>query len=104
MFNLVVHIKSKDRSNISVLEYHLGEMAKMCPSEPGCIYYKVHKINEKVSEEREKIIDEFLVVETWGSEEDWKNHLQLETYLIHYKESVLPLLERDVYFLEELPS
>jgi len=104
MFNLVVHIKSKDNSNISELTYHLGEMAKRCPLEPGCIYYKVHKITEKTSDEKAKVSGEFLVVETWDSEESWKKHLLMDTYLIHYKNSILPLLDRDVYFLEEFEN
>lgn|GEM_PF-5198337 len=102
MLNLTVHVKVKDNSNIEKFEYHLGEMAKKCPLEPGCIYYKVNKITEKVGSERKKINGEFLIIETWESEEAWKKHLELETYLTHYKTSLIDLLERDVYFLEDI--
>jgi len=102
MFSLSVHVKVKKNSDISKFEYHLGEMAKKCPLEVGCIYYKVNRITEKVDDERKNVMGEFLIVESWESEVAWKNHLQLETYLEHYKNSLVDLLERDVYFLEDM--
>jgi quinol monooxygenase YgiN len=102
MFDLAVHIKVQDHSKLEYFDFHLTEMAKKCPLEAGCIYYKVHKITEKVDIEKREIKNEFLVVETWESEKAWKQHLQLEAYLTHYKESLLPFLERDVYFLDDL--
>jgi len=77
-------------------------MANKCPLEPGCIYYKVNKITEKVDDHRKEVLNEFMIVETWESEDAWKNHLLLDTYLMHYKKCLIPLLERDVYFLKDI--
>lgn len=102
MFNLTVHVNVIDSSHISKFEYHLGEMAKKCPLEPGCIFYKVNKITEKVDDQRREIKNEFLIIESWESEDAWRNHLELETYITHYKNSLSDLLDRSVYFLEDI--
>jgi len=104
MFNLTVHVKVKQNSDISTFEYHLGEMAKKCPLEGGCIYYIVNRITEKVDDKIRDIQGEYMIVESWESEVAWKKHLQLETYLNHYKDALVDLLERDVYFLEDMNS
>jgi quinol monooxygenase YgiN len=94
MFELIVHINPKRSSDKDEFSFHLSKMREVCPKEPGCISWNAFRGTEKSAS--------FFIIENWESKENWEAHLQLPTFKEHCENGLVPLMERDVYFVERI--
>ena len=92
MFELIVHIKAKNTSDRNMISNHLSKMGEACPKEDGCTSWKSFSGTD--------VSASFFIVESWESKEHWEAHLLLPIFKEHYENGLVPLMERDVYFVD----
>lgn len=94
MFNLIVHLKAKEKDYTDNINFHLSEMVKYCPLEPGCILWKAYQ--DKNNDEN------FFIVEEWQTKELWEQHMTFNTFRENYEKGILLFATREVFITKEI--
>jgi quinol monooxygenase YgiN len=94
MYNLIINIKAKKSDYNNQIKFHLNEMSKECPNESGCILWKAYQ--------NEQIESDFFIVESWETKQSWEEHMKLNTFINHYENGLLKLIEREISIVKEI--